>query len=217
VNFDTARAVPADALQALLASVQAEGIRLDGTIDTARLPELRRLCQESAHVELLTPRTVMESIHLTRVGPQEILRHRDGIAVNSAVPRVFNALGMFDRSAPPKEGSMAYGQMMGRFDGHSLSAMGFVWLASASNSRARQVQAGRAYVRLQLKATELGVGMHPMSQALQEFPEMAPHYANAHMLMARKGETLQMFCRIGYPPHAVPATPRRPLGDLLVA
>lgn len=217
VNFDTARPVPASALQTLLASVRGDGNRVGGTVDAAQLPALRRLCQEAARVELLTPRTVMESIHLTRVGPREILKHRDGISINNAVPRIFETLGMFDRSAPPQEGSMAYGQMMSRFDGHSLSAMGFAWLATPGNTRAQQVNAGRAYVRLQLKATELGVGMHPMSQALQEFPEMAPHYAKAHELLAGNGETVQMFCRLGYTAADVPATPRRPLGDLLVA
>jgi hypothetical protein len=95
--------------------------------------------------------------------------------------------------------------------------MGFIWL-SGKNRRIDQVNAGRAYVRLQLKATELGVGVHPMSQALQEFPEMAPHYARAHQLTINRAapmtpdeETLQMFCRLGYTNKPVPATPRRPL------
>ena len=80
------------------------------------------------------------------------------------------------------------------------------------------MEAGRAYVRLQLQATALGVGMHPMSQALQEFAEMAPHYESAHQLIlgrpaprTPKDATVQMFCRIGYPKAEAPATPRRPL------
>lgn len=79
-------------------------------------------------------------------------------------------------------------------------------------------------MRLQLKATELGVGMHPMSQALQEFAEMAPHYERAHQLVLGQGApkeagdpTVQMLCRIGYPQGEVPATPRRPLAHLLQA
>ena len=99
--------------------------------------------------------------------------------------------------------------------------MGFVWLAGG-NTRADQIRVGRAYVRLQLKATELGVGMHPMSQALQEFAEMAPHYERVHQLVLGRSApreaaepTVQMLCRIGYPPGDVPATPRRPVGALL--
>lgn len=223
VNFDTARPVSPDTLKAVLSSVPASGFQAGGTVDVAQLAPLRTLCWESAKVELLTPATVMESVRLTRVGPEEILRHRDGISVNSAMPRIASALGMFDRSSPPAEGSPAYKTMMDRFKGHSDSAMGFVWLATPGNSRSQQVESGRAYVRLQLKATEVGVGVHPMSQALQEFKEMAPHYEQAHRLMLGRGApksnaepTVQMFCRIGYAPGEVPATPRRALGQFVL-
>ena len=223
VDFDTARPVAPAMLQALLASVRTPGIRAGGTADANRLGELRTLCWESAKVETLTPRTIMESVRLIRVGPEEISKHRDGITLNAAMPRIANALGMFDREAPPKEGDAAYKQMMSRFEGHSRTAMGFVWLASVGSSRTSQVEAGRAYVRLQLKATELGVGVHPMSQALQEFPEMAPHYERAHQLMIGKAgprtpadDAVQMFCRIGHTPGEVSATPRRPVRDLIV-
>lgn len=114
--------------------------------------------------------------------------------------------------------------MMSRFDGHSRSAMGFAWLATPGNSRALQIEAGRAYVRLQLAATQLDLGVHPMSQALQEFAEMAPHLGRVHRLLVGKpapkttgDETVQMFCRLGYAPQPVSATPRRPLARFLLA
>ncbi len=225
-DFDTTRAVAPEVLAALLTSQRAEGgaaLQVGGTVDAERLPTLRALCWESAQVELLTPRTMMESIHLTRVGPAEILRHRDGISLNSPFVRAVSALGMFDRSAPPAEGSAAYKSAMGRFEGHSRTAMGFVWV-TGSNTRVDQIAAGRAYVRLQLQATALGVGMHPMSQALQEFAEMAPHYERVHQLVlgrsvprSRADPTVQMLCRIGYPMEEAPATPRRPLAQFLSA
>jgi hypothetical protein len=86
--------------------------------------------------------------------------------------------------------------------------MGFVWLctatarhAAAGTTRSAEVNAGRAYMRLQLKATELGLQMHPMSQAAQEFDEMKAHYDRLHHLLVGKPaneETVQMFCRIGH-------------------
>lgn len=225
-DFDTARAVAPALLQRLLpaaANGAASPVSAAGTVDEARLPPLRQLCWDAAQVELLTPATVMESIRLTRVGPTEILRHRDGITINAAMPRVASALGQFDRSRPPEPGSPAFRQMMARFKGHGDTAMGFVWLATGGNRRDRQIEAGRAYVRLQLKATELGVGVHPMSQALQEFPAMAAHRAHAHRLLlgrdAPQGAdepTLQMFCRLGYPSVPAGPTPRRPLAAFVV-
>ena len=224
VDFDRARPVALSLLEQTLAQTGDTATKVAGTVDEQRLPALRSLCWEAAKVELLTPRTVMESVRLTRVGPEEILRHRDGISLNAAVPRIADALGLFDRSAPPAEGSAAYDQMMSRFGGHSRSAMGFVWLSTLGNGRGDQLEAGRAYVRLQLKATGLGLGMHPMSQALQEFPEMAMHYEQAHrLLIARSAprsaadETVQMFCRIGYPAAQVLPSPRREVSALLRA
>ncbi|MGE0332364.1 MAG: twin-arginine translocation pathway signal protein [Ramlibacter sp.] len=221
-DFDTTRPVLADTLRALTAGADRDGITAGGTVDGAALGPLRELCWQSAKVELLTPRTVMESVHLTRVGPGEILKHRDGISLNSPFIRAVDAVGMFDRKNPPAEGSEAYKTMMTRFEGHSRTAMGFVWLAGR-NHRADQVNAGRAYVRLHLQATALGVGMHPMSQALQEFAEMAPHYDRAHQLMLGRPAprtadepTVQMFCRLGYTATPAPATPRRPLGAFVV-
>ena len=223
VDFDTAKPVEPARLQALLASASQEknGLAVGGTVAPAPLQALRALCWQSAQVELRTPRTMLESIRLMRVGPAEILAHRDGIALNTPFVRAMDALGLFDRSVAPPEGSAGYKAAAARFEGHSRTAMGFVWLAGG-NTRADQIRVGRAYVRLQLKATALGVGMHPMSQALQEFAEMAPHYERVHQLVLGRSApreaaepTVQMLCRIGYPPGDVPATPRRPVGALL--
>lgn len=224
VDFDTARPVTQSVLAQLLTAHRGAAVRAAGTVADGELPALRELCWASAQVELLTPATVMESIRLTRVGPDEILAHRDGISVNSALARIASALGQFDRGAPPEAGSPAYRQMMQRFEGHSRTAMGFAWLATPGNSRSQQIEAGRAYLRLQLQATAMGLGVHPMSQALQEFTEMRPHYEQAHRLMLGRpapasaaDETLQMFCRLGYAPQPVAATPRRPFHAFLAA
>jgi hypothetical protein len=219
VDYDTSRPVAADAIAALQASQADAQVHFGATTDPRQVEALRRLCWESARVELLTERTVMESIRLTRVGPDEINRHRDGISINAFVPRLANAVGAFDRTKPPAEGTTAYRQMMSRFEGHSRTAMGFVWLstdtsahAAANTTRHAEVRAGRAYMRLQLAATRIGLQVHPMSQAVQEFPEMKPHFDELHRLLVGKPasqETVQMFCRMGYVDEAAALTPRR--------
>ena len=178
----------------------------------------------SPAVEMETLAQHCQHLRLTRVGPGEIALHRDGISINSLVPRIANAVGAFDRERPPEAGSTAYKQMMSRFEGHSRTAMGFVWLstptarhAASGSQRSAEVAAGRAYMRLQLKATELGLQMHPMSQAPQEFPEMKTHYDELHRLLLGKPaneETVQMFCRIG---HCAPTQhqPRRGVDAIL--
>ncbi|HUG22998.1 Acg family FMN-binding oxidoreductase [Piscinibacter sp.] len=224
VDYDMTRPVAPATLESLRGSQVDAGVRFGATVDPSRVETLRELCWQSAQVELLTPRTVMESVRLTRVGPDEIARHRDGITINGWFPRLANALGAFDRSAPPAEGSAAYKQMMSRFEGHSRSAMGFVWLstptaehAAARTTRSAELRAGRAYMRLQLAATELGLQMHPMSQALQEFEEMKPHYERLHQLLEGRPaaeSTVQMFCRVGHCEDQAHA-PRRELDAII--
>lgn len=208
VAYDTRRAVPAEVLDTLRSAFTDPNIGFGATVAIDRVEALRQLCLEAAKVEILTPRTVMESVELTRVGPEEIALYRDGISVNDRIPRIANALGAFDRTKPPAEGTVAYQKTMERFEQHSLTAMGFVWLATPTAKhtvvgmgRRAEVNAGRAYMRLQLKATELGLQVHPMSQAPQEFPEMKLHYDKLHTLLVGKPateETVQMFCRVGY-------------------
>lgn len=223
VPYDTTRPVAPALLAALADAWPAEapsGLRTDHTTDPARVGVLRTLCIDSARVEVGTPRTALESARLMRIGPDEIARHRDGISVNGLVPRAATALGLFDRTTAPQPGSRAFDQVMKRFEEHGGTAMGFVWITTdraEGASRSAEVWAGRAYVRQQLKATELGLQMHPMSQAPQEFDEMKPHHRRLHELLTGRadgGATVQMFSRIG---HSAPAdpSPRRPLESLL--
>lgn len=95
------------------------------------------------------------------------------------------------------------------------TAMGHLWQISLSNSRGDQIASGRDWVRLNLAATSLGLGMQPLSQALQEYPEMAQLYAQIHDRLAPEGGIVQMFARIGYGPE-VPASPRWALEEKIV-
>ena len=66
------------------------------------------------------------------------------------------------------------------------------------------------WVRINLAATAAGVATQPMSQALQEYPEMKALYERIHATLAPEGGTVQMLGRLGYA-EAVPASPRWPL------
>lgn len=224
-RFDTARPVSSDMLQGLTAIAPAGGtVQADGTVDMARVRVLRKLCAAAARVEIATPGTALENLRMLRVGPQEILEHRDGFSRNDPALRLAIALGQFDRNVPASEDSESFKQTFQMFEDQANTAMGFVWLSTRGNSRTDQIAAGRAYVRQQLRATDLGVGLHPMSQPLEEFAEMAPHHAAAHDLLLgtepprnARSPTLQMMCRLGYPISPVQAAPRRAIGDFMMA
>jgi hypothetical protein len=107
-------------------------------------------------------------------------------------------------------------RLTGSVLGENQHAMGFFWIATEDNDRQAQIAAGRAYVRANLAATGEGVALQPLSQALQEFPEMAASYDElAAELAAPAGMRVQMFVRTGYAA-PVKGSPRWPLASRLV-
>lgn len=80
-----------------------------------------------------------------------------------------------------------------------------------------EVNAGRACARVQLAGTALGLAMHPLQQALQEYPEQAAPCAEIHALLGapRPTHTVQMWSRVGHAEPVGPA-PRRGLDAHLV-
>ena len=90
------------------------------------------------------------------------------------------------------------------------STQAYAVIRTAGNAREDQIEAGRRWLRLNLTTTALGLALHPVSQALQEYPEMEAHYAAAHAMLAEPGETVQMLGRLGHGPDA-PVSPRWPV------
>jgi len=87
---------------------------------------------------------------------------------------------------------------------------------SASDPRGRFASGAIASTRKQAPtATALGVQIQPLSQPLQEYPEMrALHRQLRSELGIPEGHTIQMLYRIGYA-DAAPHTLRRDVRDLL--
>lgn len=93
---------------------------------------------------------------------------------------------------------------------NATTAMAHIWMVTNGNSREDQIIAGRDWVRINLAATAQGIGFQPLSQALQEYPEMREIYEEVHARFAPDSGTVQMLSRLGYGP-AVPESPRWPL------
>ncbi|NBW54959.1 MAG: twin-arginine translocation pathway signal protein, partial [Betaproteobacteria bacterium] len=171
----------ASARQALADSVKEFPVQLGVvTADEASMEQHRQIAMDAWRTEMQTPRTLLESYKVLRVGPQEITQHRDGISVNTPMLRGLVALGLFDRSKPSDPDSSAVKGQISDFNDKMATTPACVWLSTADNTRTTQMLAGRAYVRLQLAATALGLRMHPLSQALQEYPEQAHNYKAIH-------------------------------------
>ena len=117
-----------------------------------------------------------------------------------------NLLGVLTREKLADPQSRAFQIGLDMVDEQALSAMGFVWITTLGNSRLEQIAAGRSYLRVALRVTSLGLAMQPMSQALQEYAAMQPHYENVHALLAQGAEErVQMLARLGYADKVQPA------------
>ena len=213
--YDPARQVPAAAWQALAAAGSPQRLMKLGYIDAAQpalLQQHRAIANEAWRIELQTPNTFMESQRLLRIGAAEVAQHRDGLTILDAMPVTLSALGLFDRTKYPGADSFIIGGQIKSFAQKIESTPAFFWLTSEANDRATQVNAGRAYARVQLAATAAGLGVQPLSQALQEYAEMAKPYAQVHELLGAKRpqQVVQMWARIGFGAPAGPA-PRRGL------
>ena len=209
--FDTARAVPVRDVEAVVAAARGGGpLTLGSTLDADRIATLRDLTWRGHEMETYTPRTLQESIDLMRIGKAEILDNPDGIDLGGPLFEGLNAAGLLTREAIADTSSTAFTQGLQAYNDLIHSAMGYVWIITDGDSRAEQIAAGRAWVRMHLEATAHGVDMHPLSQALQEYPEMAALYDEAKdALGARREQTVQMLARIGYGPPINPS-PRWP-------
>ena len=210
-----ARTPDVAALQAMQASVKDLPVTLGWVTrdDESAMVRHRQIAIDAWRTELVTPRTLLESYKVLRIGPKEIVQHRDGIAVNGLMVRTIHALGLFDRTKASAPDSSELKDQLERFNQHIATTPAYCWINTTSNDRQTQMLAGRAYVRLQLAATAHGLSMHPLSQALQEYPEQAALYVAAHQLMGatQPGHTVQMWTRLGYPTEAGSPSPRRGL------
>ena len=207
--FDMNRPVAA-ALLSDLGAVVRNGTMFGGTVDPTEVDAWRALTREALRIEIETPHTFQESVDLFRIGRHEVDANPDGIDFTGPLFESLRLTGQFSREAASDPTSFAYSSGKDAVFANTDTAMGHVWLVTDDNSRETQIAVGADWLRINLAATALGLGFQPLSQALQEFPEMAVPYRQVHERLAPGGGTVQMLSRIGYGPK-VGKSPRWPL------
>lgn len=198
-------------LEALVGGVgSVPGIGIDGTVDQQQVSRLTRIAADAWNAEYTHGPTRRESIDLMRIGSKAVASSPDGVALDGFLIEVARLLKIITPLKLDTPGTMAYEQGLSVYGAAIESARGFVWL-HGDNTRASQLAAGAAWVRLNLAAQNLGVAIHPLSQALQEFDAVSGQYAALHKALAVDApQRLHMFARIGYARFDDPS-PRWPL------
>ncbi len=212
--YDPEHEVDDEILRELAGVVQTDVI-VGTTNFSERIAELRKLTGDALMIELETDRTYKESVDLFRIGKSEVEANPDGIDLSGPLFETLAITGIFTRESAFDRSSTMYAQAVSAVMANVNSAMAYVWLTSAQNTRMDQLNAGMDYVRVNLAAAGAGVGIHPLSQALQEFEEMQGPYQRCKELLAPAGGTVQMLARLGYAP-AADLTPRWQLEEKII-
>jgi len=170
--------------------------------------------KEIAHgawlTEAATPDAWQESIDLLRIGKAEINASPDGIDAGGPMLETLSFLGMFTREAASDVNNPGSRDTIESTANAILSTPAFTLNVTDGNTRKDQLEAGRQWMRLNLKTTSLGMALRPVSQALQEYEAVKPFYDRVHELFAENGKTVQMLGLLGY--GELPArTPRWPI------
>jgi hypothetical protein len=216
VPFELTKPLLPEHGQGLATAYTNSNCKLTIATDQPQVLGLQGVVRSGMEIETQTPYTHQESVDLMRIGAREVEQHRNGVALTGAPIGWGRLFGMLSREKFADPTSQAFQLSVTMFRDMAEATPAFAWMTTSDNTRSTQLAVGRAYARLNLKATELGVAMHPMSQVLQEYKEMQGLQRGfLKMLDIPEGHTVQMLVRLGYAEHPDPS-PRRDLQDLLL-
>jgi hypothetical protein len=201
--YDTTRPVPAEAIAGIRAALLAPERFGAATGDIAAL---RDLVWRAWMIEVETPAAHGENVALMRLGSEAVARDPDGISIWGPRFDPMVARGELTHAAM-LPGQPGYALMMAQYREMLGATNGYVWQVGPGNSRADQLAAGRDWLRINLAANAAGLAVQPVSQALQEYPEMDGPRAELNRML---GGTVQMLARIGHPRGPALPTPRWP-------
>jgi len=184
--------------------------------DASLVGSIKTLCVDGWNIEIETPRTHHESTRLTRVGEKQINASPDGISLSGPMMEALGLTGQLSEEKMNDKDSQAYKGTRDFYTGLIDTARAFAWITSPDNSRLNQIKSGADWLRLHLVATQHGLAFQPLSQILQEFPEMSEPYAQIHaVLEIEHPRIIQGLFRLGYAASPAPA-PRWPLHSRLI-
>jgi hypothetical protein len=205
-RYDMTRPVEAATLASLTGAARP-GAQVGATTAPGLTDALRDLVWRAFRTEALTHEPHMESVNVMRMGRAAVIANPDGISLDAPELEPLVAQGILTQEAMGSPASPVFQQFLTLYEAPVRATPAFLWLVTPENTRAAQLQAGAEWLRLNLQAASLGLGLHPQSATLQEYPEMDGLLREVHGLLAIDRGRIQMLARLGYAP-AVPPSPR---------
>lgn len=209
-EYDLHRVPAAADLQKLADAAAQWSGEVEWAIEPDRVAHLRDIVWRAFDLEMHTRGALEETYGWLRFGRAEAAKHGDGLEVDAPGISLYHALGFLDRAHMTDPNSDANKQALVQWKHKVDTAPAFAWLSTQENddTPSGRVFAGMAYARMNLAATAAGLAIHPWSQALQEYPEMAD-LRREFRAFAQNGENFpHMLVRVGYAAPVEPAARR---------
>ena len=197
--FDTSRPVDSATLTRFQPAIAGPSVRLQTTNNPALVVRIRDLAAHAFATERRTPRINRETVEITRIGHDETEASPDGIALTGPEVEEQLAKGELSRALLADPDSPASLAGIERYRALSATAAAYAWLSTDGEGRRLELDAGRDWLRVHLKATERGVSFEPQSASLNQYPEMEETFqAMRGLLGAGDGRRVHMLARLGY-------------------
>ncbi|RAV05625.1 Acg family FMN-binding oxidoreductase [Paenibacillus sp. YN15] len=201
-----------------LGSLGTEKLAVEVFRDEDNLRRLSGYVMEAAQAEAGVSRVMEESERIFRANEYEKNRYRYGFSMEGQGTTGFLKhvmQGIVTLFPSMNRGQAASDRFVQSAQAAADHTPAYAVIRSRDNSRESQVESGMLYSRLVLQAHELGLAVQPLSQALEEYPEMAAVYQAIHRDYAPQGSILQMLVRVGQPVKEAPLSMRRDVTELL--
>jgi len=221
-SYQRGRALPADVPRGMDALVDSDDVHLLWLLGGAQRAAFSDLTVTATRDFIADTRQSSDDYAWYRGTGDQVQRHRDGVTVDaSGLSPLLRALGKMIPSSRTSNGGY---WLAGTRERQLPSASGFaVLLVRDATDVAQRLAAGRIYQRLHLWATGRGLAMQPLNQVVEraerERATARPGPLStglAHLVADPAWHPVMPF-RIGYPTVVAPASPRRPVADVLVA
>jgi hypothetical protein len=176
-----------------------DGIRIEVVSDPDEVAWLNRVSIDAFTIEMEHEPTLIETHQSTRWNGRARRADPYGLAFTANFPRRTLWLAdAFMTIAPQKPA--AFGRTGIRLFTEALDDVNaYVTLISNDNNRRTQIETGMALQALWMELHSSGHVVLANSQALQEYPAMAPLYAEVHERLAPDGGTVQMLLAVARP------------------
>ncbi len=188
--------------------------------DVQHRTDLADLCKQAMATEVSSVVRNRETANWFRFSDRELRERRDGFGLaqsgTDGAKKWFVETFVLSREKAQDPHSAFAKGAVAQTEQQGDTASIFAALVSNTNTRLDQVLAGRAYARVELTASRLGLAMQPLSQLLEEYAEMAPLQRRMKQAMGvADSKTVQMLFRLGHA-KATPHSPRREIAALIL-